>query len=139
MIFQNHIIDQIPLSACILMRPAISFTREIDPFRMAMNIPDYWIKTIKEKKDEDWHPSSIWWETTNRRADEKTISYAESHDQALVGDQTDHFMQSYTPFHHKIVIIFLHMPIHVGIDKTENDPSGHGLHHQRRLSELYGE
>ena len=36
-------------------------------------------------------------------------------------DQTDHFMQSYTPFHHKIVIIFLHMPIHVGIDKTEND------------------
>lgn len=57
-------------------------------YRMAMNIPDYWIKIIKEKKDEDWHPSSIWWETTNRRADEKTISYAESHDQALVGDKT---------------------------------------------------
>ncbi len=57
-------------------------------YRMAMNIPDYWIKTIKEKKDEDWKPSSIWWETTNRRAEEKTISYAESHDQALVGDKT---------------------------------------------------
>lgn len=57
-------------------------------YRMAMNIPDYWIKTIKEKKDEDWSPSSIWWETTNRRSDEKTISYAESHDQALVGDKT---------------------------------------------------
>lgn len=57
-------------------------------YRMAMNIPDYWIKTIKERKDEDWHPSSIWWEVTNRRADEKTISYAESHDQALVGDKT---------------------------------------------------
>ncbi|MCD8041789.1 MAG: alpha amylase C-terminal domain-containing protein [Tannerellaceae bacterium] len=57
-------------------------------YRMAMNVPDYWIKMIKEKKDEDWHPSSIWWETTNRRADEKTISYAESHDQALVGDKT---------------------------------------------------
>lgn len=57
-------------------------------YRMAMNIPDYWIKTIKERKDEDWKPSSIWWETTNRRADEKTISYAESHDQALVGDKT---------------------------------------------------
>ena len=57
-------------------------------YRMAMNIPDFWIKTIKEKKDEDWHPSEIWWETTNRRADEKTISYAESHDQALVGDKT---------------------------------------------------
>ena len=57
-------------------------------YRMAMNIPDFWIKTLKEKKDEDWHPSAIWWETTNRRADEKTISYAESHDQALVGDKT---------------------------------------------------
>jgi len=57
-------------------------------YRMAMNIPDFWIKTLKEKKDEDWRPSSIWWETTNRRADEKTVSYAESHDQALVGDKT---------------------------------------------------
>jgi 1,4-alpha-glucan branching enzyme len=57
-------------------------------YRMAMNIPDYWIKTLKEKKDEDWHPTAIWWETTNRRADEKTVSYAESHDQALVGDKT---------------------------------------------------
>ncbi|MDR1121837.1 MAG: alpha amylase C-terminal domain-containing protein [Dysgonamonadaceae bacterium] len=57
-------------------------------YRMAMNIPDYWIKTLKEKRDEEWHPSSIWWETTNRRTDEKTISYAESHDQALVGDKT---------------------------------------------------
>ncbi|MCC8153480.1 MAG: alpha amylase C-terminal domain-containing protein [Tannerellaceae bacterium] len=57
-------------------------------YRMAMNVPDYWIKMIKEKRDEDWHPSSIWWETTNRREDEKTISYAESHDQALVGDKT---------------------------------------------------
>ena len=57
-------------------------------YRMAMNIPDYWIKTIKELKDEDWRPSSMFWETTNRRIDEKTISYAESHDQALVGDKT---------------------------------------------------
>ena len=57
-------------------------------YRMAMNIPDYWIKTIKEKKDEDWKPSSLFWEVTNRRKDEKTISYAESHDQALVGDKT---------------------------------------------------
>ena len=57
-------------------------------YRMAMNIPDYWIKTIKEKIDEDWKPSSMFWEVTNRRQDEKTISYAESHDQALVGDKT---------------------------------------------------
>ena len=57
-------------------------------YRMAMGVPDYWIKTIKEKRDEDWHPTSIFWELTNRRADEKTISYCESHDQALVGDKT---------------------------------------------------
>ena len=57
-------------------------------YRMAMNIPDYWIKTIKERKDEDWLPSSLFWEVTNRRKDEKTISYVESHDQALVGDKT---------------------------------------------------
>lgn len=57
-------------------------------YRMAMGIPDYWIKLIKEKKDEDWDPRGIWWELTNRRADERTISYAESHDQALVGDKT---------------------------------------------------
>ncbi|WP_321331436.1 alpha amylase C-terminal domain-containing protein [uncultured Bacteroides sp.] len=57
-------------------------------YRMAMNIPDYWIKTIREKIDEDWKPSSMFWEVTNRRKDEKTISYAESHDQALVGDKT---------------------------------------------------
>ena len=57
-------------------------------YRMAMNVPDYWIKTIKEQKDEDWKPSSLFWEVTNRRKDEKTISYVESHDQALVGDKT---------------------------------------------------
>ena len=57
-------------------------------YRMAMNIPDYWIKTIKERRDEDWKPSSIFWEVKNRRADEQTISYCESHDQALVGDKT---------------------------------------------------
>ncbi|MDR2776074.1 MAG: alpha amylase C-terminal domain-containing protein [Tannerella sp.] len=57
-------------------------------YRMAMNIPDFWIKTLKEKKDEDWYPSAIWWETTNRRKEESTISYTESHDQALVGDKT---------------------------------------------------
>ncbi len=57
-------------------------------YRLAMNIPDYWIKIIKEKVDEEWKPSSMFWEVTNRRKDEKTISYAESHDQALVGDKT---------------------------------------------------
>lgn len=57
-------------------------------FRMAMGIADHWIKWIKELPDEKWNVSEMWWQLTNKRADEKTISYAECHDQALVGDKT---------------------------------------------------
>ena len=57
-------------------------------FRMAMGIADHWIKWIKERSDENWSPGEIWYELTNKRADEKTVSYAECHDQALVGDKT---------------------------------------------------
>lgn len=57
-------------------------------FRMAMGIADHWIKWIKEKKDEQWSPGEMWYELTNKRADESTVSYAECHDQALVGDKT---------------------------------------------------
>jgi 1,4-alpha-glucan branching enzyme len=57
-------------------------------YRFAMGIPDYWIKLIKERADEDWPMGQLWYELNNRRAEERTISYCESHDQALVGDQT---------------------------------------------------
>ncbi len=57
-------------------------------FRMSMGVADYWIKIIKERTDEQWGVGDIWWNLTNKRADEKTISYAECHDQALVGDKT---------------------------------------------------
>ena len=57
-------------------------------FRMAMGIADFWIKNIKLKSDEEWHVGDMFYELTNKRKDEKTISYAESHDQAMVGDQT---------------------------------------------------
>ncbi len=57
-------------------------------FRFAMGVPDYWIRLVKDTRDEDWPIGSLWYELTNRRPGEKTISYAESHDQALVGDQT---------------------------------------------------
>lgn len=57
-------------------------------YRFAMGIPDYWIRLVKETPDEQWPMGHVWYELTNRRAEEKTISYAESHDQALVGDQT---------------------------------------------------
>jgi 1,4-alpha-glucan branching enzyme len=57
-------------------------------YRFAMGIPDYWIRLTKDRRDEDWPMGNLWYELTNRRREEKTISYAESHDQALVGDQT---------------------------------------------------
>lgn len=57
-------------------------------FRLSMGIADHWIKWIKERRDEDWSVGEIYYELTNKRADEHTISYAECHDQALVGDKT---------------------------------------------------
>ena len=57
-------------------------------FRMSMGVPDYWIKIIKEKKDEEWHVGDIFYELTNKRVEEHTVSYVESHDQAMVGDKT---------------------------------------------------
>jgi 1,4-alpha-glucan branching enzyme len=57
-------------------------------YRLGMGIPDYWIKILKHLRDEDWNIEEIWRTLTNRRWKEKTIAYAESHDQALVGDKT---------------------------------------------------
>jgi 1,4-alpha-glucan branching enzyme len=57
-------------------------------YRMAMGVADFWIKTIVEKPDEDWHVGDLFYELCRKRKDEKTISYAESHDQAMVGDKT---------------------------------------------------
>jgi 1,4-alpha-glucan branching enzyme len=57
-------------------------------YRLAMGIPDYWIKILKEQRDEDWNIHEMWGMLANRRWKEKNIAYAESHDQALVGDKT---------------------------------------------------
>ncbi len=57
-------------------------------YRLAMGIPDFWIKLLKHTPDEAWPLGGLWHELTNRRAGEKTVAYAESHDQALVGDKT---------------------------------------------------
>ncbi len=57
-------------------------------FRMSMGVADNWIKWIKTQTDEQWSMGEMWWQLTNKRKDEKTISYAECHDQAMVGDKT---------------------------------------------------
>ncbi len=57
-------------------------------YRFSMGIPDFWIRLAKDIPDEHWPLGHLWHELTNRRPEEQTISYAESHDQSLVGDQT---------------------------------------------------
>lgn len=57
-------------------------------YRLSMGTPDLWIKTLKETPDEYWDMFKLWYELTGRRPEEKNIGYAESHDQALVGDKT---------------------------------------------------
>ncbi|GHC41057.1 alpha-amylase family glycosyl hydrolase [Roseibacillus persicicus] len=57
-------------------------------YRLGMGIPDHWIKLLKHTPDEQWDLNVIWNQLSNRRFGEKTVAYAESHDQALVGDKT---------------------------------------------------
>ena len=57
-------------------------------YRLSMGVPDLWIKTLKEHTDENWDLGHLFHELSAHRVEEKTISYAESHDQALVGDKT---------------------------------------------------
>ncbi len=57
-------------------------------YRLGMGAPDYWIKTLRDRRDEDWDLGQLWHELTQRRPQEKVIGYCESHDQALVGDKT---------------------------------------------------
>ncbi|MBV6647574.1 MAG: alpha amylase C-terminal domain-containing protein, partial [Cyclobacteriaceae bacterium] len=57
-------------------------------YRLAMGVPDYWIKVLKHKSDESWNMHELWDVLSNRRGGEPTIAYAESHDQALVGDKS---------------------------------------------------
>lgn len=57
-------------------------------YRLSMGVPDLWIKNLAEKSDDHWSMRQIWYELVGRRPKEKNIGYAESHDQALVGDKT---------------------------------------------------
>jgi len=57
-------------------------------YRLAMGMPDMWIRTVKERRDEDWDIGHMWGDMCLRRNGEGTVAYVESHDQALVGDKT---------------------------------------------------
>lgn len=57
-------------------------------YRLAMAIPDFWIKYLKDVPDEQWDLWEMWTLMNNRLPNTKTVAYCESHDQALVGDKT---------------------------------------------------
>lgn len=95
-------------------------------YRLAMGVPDHWIKWIKELPDEWWNVGEIWYQLTNKRADERTISYAESHDQALVGDKT-------------IIFRLLDSLMYTEMEKSSKDmrvDRGIALHKMIRLATL---
>lgn len=73
-------------------------------YRLAMGVPDFWIKTLKEKKDEQWSAGEIWFQLGNRRKAEKNIAYCESHDQALVGDKTLAFRLMDAEMYHSMAL-----------------------------------
>lgn len=93
----NRLIKEINPNAITIAEDVSGFPGLAAPFesggvgfdyRMSMGISDNWIKWIKELRDEDWNMGKIYFELTNKRSDEKTVSYAECHDQAMVGDKT---------------------------------------------------
>ena len=60
-------------------------------YRMAMGEPDFWFKLAEKVSDDNWPMGGIYYELTNKRGEEKVVSYVESHDQALVGGKTFFF------------------------------------------------
>jgi len=95
-------------------------------YRFAMGVPDNWIRLVKDTPDEQWHMGQLWHELTNRRRDEKTISYTESHDQALVGDKTIIF---------RLIDADMYDHMHVDED-THTVTRGMALHKMIRLITL---
>lgn len=72
--------------------PGLAFPARLEgvgfDYRMSMGVADFWTKMVKECPDEYWSPGEIFFRLTDKRPEEQVISYAECHDQAMVGDQT---------------------------------------------------
>ncbi|KAK1320733.1 1,4-alpha-glucan-branching enzyme [Acorus calamus] len=80
-------VSGMPVLGCSVSKGGVGFD-----FRLAMAIPDKWIDYLKNKNDEEWSMNEIVQNLTNRRYTEKCIAYAESHDQAIVGDKSMAFL-----------------------------------------------
>ena len=137
----NHLIHELTPTAITIAEdmsglPGLAVSEEEGgvgfDFRFAMGVPDYWIRLTKDTRDEDWPMAHLWYELTNRRSDEKTISYSESHDQALVGDQTLIFRLMGDAIYHnmnvsdKHLIVDRGMALHKMIRLLTLATAGHG-------------
>lgn len=92
--------------------------------RMAMGVTDMWFKYVKDVRDEDWDIGHLWSELVNRRAEERTVSYVECHDQSLVGGKT-------------MLFEMLDDDMYTGMSRTATSPRidrGIALHKMARLS-----
>lgn len=95
-------------------------------YRLAMAIPDMFIKLLKEVGDDGWDMGHITHTLTNRRWKEKVVAYAESHDQAIVGDKT-------LAFWLMDAAMYTDMSIHVNPQHTMAVDRGLALHKMIRL------
>ncbi len=94
--------------------------------RLAMGVPDCWFKLIVDTRDQDWDMGWLWHELTNRRSEERTISYVESHDQAIVGGKTAIFAMLDAAMYHGM-----------GVDDRDSVADrGMALHKMMRLATL---
>ena len=107
-------------------------------YRLGMAIPDFWIRLLKEIPDEDWNIWEMWSVMTDRLPGVKTVAYAESHDQALVGDKTIAFrlMDKEMYFHMDRASENGDRPRH---GAPQDDPADDDLHGRRGLSQLHGQ
>lgn len=94
-------------------------------YRLAMGVTDYWFKLF-DQSDEDWQMGGLWHELTNRRKDERTISYLECHDQAIVGGQSAIF---------RLIGKAMYDSMHVGSESLEVD-RGIAIHKMARLATI---
>ncbi len=95
-------------------------------YRLAMGVPDIWFKLAADTRDEDWSMNWLWHELTNRRRDERTVSYVESHDQALVGGKS---------FIFQLIDADMYWAMHAGSENLRVD-RGVALHKMARLATL---
>ena len=94
-------------------------------YRMAMGVTDMWFKLF-DIPDESWPIGWMYHELCNRRRDEKSVSYAECHDQAIVGGKSAIF---------RLADAAMYDAMHVGSQNLEIDRAV-ALHKMMRLATL---